>query len=211
MGLKENIESILSLQRKIIDVYKTSEQETPKQEPSGQETLEQETYHRIPNHKIEILLKDFESCIHDFLNFSLGYKEVQYTICGLSLIDAIIRVDTQVRNFTFHHNMILGDVGVAALYVYWIVKLRPINITDPRYINIDGYNNQVNELFAIHYLLSALVGAGKIELWDGHKGVNLSINHPFIKKLCHQLRYSELTADAMLVFANAIETGIFKT
>ncbi|MDR0455424.1 MAG: hypothetical protein LBH20_01905 [Treponema sp.] len=97
----------------------------------------------------------------------------------------------------------------AALYAYWIAKLRPIKITDSRYKNVDGYNNQINELFAIHYMLSALCGMGRIKLWDGHDGVKLLLDNPFIKRLRYSMRFRNFTIDSIIVLADAITTESF--
>ena len=199
MGIKETIKSMLKLESTITNIHQTLEQ-------TNNEQTSTYDYQRISPDDMILLLKDFQTCIADFLNSGLEYNKVKYTICGLILIDAILSVDKQIFNFKVARNMVLNTVEKAALFAYWIVKLRPISITDKRYINKDGYNNKINELFAIHYLISALVGTGKIVLFDGHKGANLSLSHPLIKRLSYEFRYSNLTADSILVLANTIVT-----
>ena len=98
----------------------------------------------------------------------------------------------------------------AALYAYWIAKLRPIMIIDPKYIDADGYNNKINEFFAIHYMLAALNGVGRIELWDGHTGIELTLNNPFIQRLWYSFRFRNITIDSIIVLADAITTDTFR-
>jgi hypothetical protein len=169
-------------------------------------------YQQIPCDEIENILRRLQSSIDDFLKIGLGYNvnKVQYTVCGLDLIDTIHRVDKRIHYFKVFHGMDCNEGKKAALYAYWIAKLRPIKITDPRYINADGYNNQVNELFAIHYMLSALKGMGRINLWDGHDGVDLKLDNPFLRRLRYSLRFRNFSIDSIIVLADAITTDTFR-
>ncbi|MDR0312654.1 MAG: hypothetical protein LBI14_03565 [Treponema sp.] len=167
-------------------------------------------YEQLSNDEISILLKDFQISIEDFfrgLEIPIG---IQYTVCGLDLIDTILRVDKRIHYFKIFHGMECNEGKKAALYAYWISKFRPIMITDPRYLNVDGYNNMINELFAIHYLLSALCGMKRIELGNGQNEINLSLKNPFIKRLWYSLRFRNFTIDSIIVLADAITTDTFK-
>jgi len=167
-------------------------------------------YQQLPNSEIKILLKDLQTKIDDFFRGLECGVNVQYTVCGLDLIDVILRVDKRIHYFQVFHGMDCNEGKKAALFAYWIVKFRPIIITDSKFINIDGYNNKVNELFAVHYMLSALCGIGRIKPWDGQDGVLLSLNNPFIKRLWYSLRFRNFTIDSIIVLADAITTDTFK-
>jgi len=168
-------------------------------------------YQQLPNSEIKKIMRELQTTIDDFLKIGLGYgNSVQYTVCGLDLLDVILRVDKRIHYFQVFHGMDCNECKKAALYAYWIAKFRPIMITDPKYINIDGYNNKINELFAIHYMISALHGMGRIKLWDGHDGVELLLNNPFIKRLWYSLRFRNFTIDSIIVLADAITTDTFK-
>lgn len=168
-------------------------------------------YQQLSNEDIALLLRDFNMSIADFFRGLDIPSDVSYTVCGLDLIDVILRVDKRIHYFQVFHKMICNEGKKAALYAYWIVKFRPIMITDPRYMNIDGYNNKINELFAIHYLLSALNGMGRIKtkFEDDKNGVELSLNHPFIKRLWYTFRFRNLPIDSIIVLADTITTDTF--
>jgi hypothetical protein len=73
-----------------------------------------------------------------------------------------------------------------------------------------GYNNHVNELFAIHYLLCVLCAGGKLQFWDGSKGIhNISLDHPYAYKLWYSFRFRNFTIDSMIVLADTITTETF--
>lgn len=169
----------------------------------------QGAYQRLSNEEIEEILKEFMIIIRDFFRGLEYPNDVEYTVFGIDLIDAIFRVDKRTHYFQIFHGMTCNEGKKAALYAYWIAKLRPIKITDDRYKNIDGYNNQINELFAIHYMLSALCGMGRIKLWDGHNGVELSLDNPFIKRLRYSMRFRNITIDSIIVLADTITTETF--
>jgi hypothetical protein len=149
------------------------------------------------------MLRTLEEEIDYFIHYTLGYaKDVQYAVCGLDLIDTIIRVDKRRVYFSVFHNMSINDCKKAALFAYWIVKFRPIKITDQRYISKVGYNTHVNEMFAIHYLLSALCAEERVHLWDGSTGVQIDLEHPYIEKLWYSFRFRNFTIDSMIVLAD---------
>jgi hypothetical protein len=153
------------------------------------------------------ILRCLQEEIDLFVHYVLNYpKDMEYSVCGLDVINAIIRVDKRQHYFRVFHNMEINDCKKAALYAYWIVKFRPIKIIDARFINKTGYNDKVNELFAIHWLICALKGAGKIKLWDGKEGVDLTLENPYLEELCYSLRFRNFTIDSIIVLADAINT-----
>jgi hypothetical protein len=167
-------------------------------------------YQRLSDSEINLLLQDLQNSIGDFFRRIELPSDVEYTVCGLDLIDVIIRVDKRIHYFKVFHEMDCNESKKAALFAYWIAKFRPIMITDKRYINTVGFNNEINELFAIHYLLEILVGMGRIKVWDGHEGVILTLNNPFIKRLKYSFRFRNITIDSIIVLADSITTDTLK-
>jgi len=166
-------------------------------------------YKRLSDNEINLLLQDLQDSIGDFFRRIELAHDVEYTVCGLDLIDVIIRVDKRIHYFKVFHDMECNESKKAALFAYWIAKFRPIMITDKRYKNTIGFNNEINELFAIHYLLEVLIGMGRIKTWDGSEGINLSLDNPFIKRLKYSLRFRNFTIDSIIVLADAITTDSF--
>lgn len=169
------------------------------------------TYQLLPHAEIKSILQCLEVTIDDFLNYTLGYGgKIEYSVCGLDLIDVIIRVDKRQHYYkVFHNNMNINEGKKAALFAYWITKLRPIKVIG-KHKNTPEYNDIVNELFAIHFLISALCGIGRIHLKDEHGGIELSLDNPFIEELRYSLRFRSIPIDSIIVLADSITTDTFK-
>jgi len=167
-------------------------------------------YQQLSKDEIKVILKDLQIKIEDFMRGLEYHGITKYTVCGLDLLDIILRVDKRIYYFKVFHGMDCNEGKKAALFAYWIVKFRPIMITDPKYIDVDGYNNKVNEMFAIHYMLSALCGMGRIKTGNDRRGVNLSLKNPFIERLWYSFRFRNITIDSIIVLADAIATDTFK-
>jgi len=152
----------------------------------------------------------FNEEISFFIHYVLGYGEnIRYSVCGLDIMEAIIRVDKRSTYFRIFHDMEINECKKAALYAYWIVKLRPIKFIDDEQINEPGFNDQVNELFAIHFLISVISGTGKIKPWNGSEGVEITMQNSYVQDLCYSFRFGNFTIDSMIVLADSITTDSF--
>jgi hypothetical protein len=153
------------------------------------------------------LLRQFIREFQTYLK-NLGYKEEQYSICGLDLIDIIIRVDKRLSYFRYFHNMKINDRKKAALYAYWIIKLRPVKIIDDNLKNKIEHA-KINEKLALNHLLGILVTRGRIKLGNGKDETVLNLHNKFFKELYYSFRFRNFTIDSMIVLADAINTQSF--
>ena len=111
--------------------------------------------------------------------------------------------------FKAETNNRINNEKKAALFAYWIAKLRPVTFTDAKLRNSKEHAD-VNEKLAVHHLLCALVDKGKVKLWDGKDGVLLDRDNKFIKELCYSFRFRNLPIDSMIILAESINTDSFK-
>jgi hypothetical protein len=70
-------------------------------------------YQRPPNDELIESVRYFDEEIEYFIHYVLGYgQNVRYCVCGLDIIDAIIRVDKRLSYFRiFHLISILSGIG----------------------------------------------------------------------------------------------------
>jgi hypothetical protein len=109
-------------------------------------------YKRIPYEDIEKLLQVFTKRFDEFLSLKGFPPEVGKHISSFTLIDIIVRVDKRKAYYQCFHNMEINECKKAALYAYWILKLRPFTITDAKYSKMTDACH-VNELFVIFLLV----------------------------------------------------------
>jgi len=166
-------------------------------------------YQMLPLNDIIIMLQALQEEFEDYLHYYLGYRKEQYVISGIDIIDAIVRVDKRRAYFRYFHGMGINNEKKAALFAYWIAKLRPVKFIDEKLKKCKTHVN-VNEKLAVNHLINVLVDKGKIKLWDGKEGVSFDENNKFIKELCYSFRFRNLSIDSMIVLAETITTNTFK-
>jgi len=174
-------------------------------------TSSDSSYRRPPDDELLEVIRYFEDEIKYFIHYVLGYSDnVNYVVCTLDIMDIIIRTDKRLYYFNIFHDMEVNECKKAALFAYWIAKLRPIKVIDDDHKDRLGFNDVINELFAIHLIIEILTGIDRIKHWDGTDGIDITLHNPYIKKLCYSLRFRNFTIDSMIVLADSITTDTFK-
>lgn len=168
------------------------------------------TYQRPSDDEIQRKVSCFEEELKDFVRGLEYPHDVQVSFCCLDIRTTVIRVDRRLTQYRIFDNTEANECKEAALYAYWILKLRPIKIIDSKYVDQLGYNDLINELFAIHVLIAPLVRIGRIKLWNGKEGVKITLGHPFIKKLWYTFRYRSHSANSLIILAESITTQSFE-
>ncbi|GHS93790.1 hypothetical protein FACS1894139_16750 [Planctomycetales bacterium] len=154
-------------------------------------------YQHIPTPNLLKMVGVLRDMIRKFLVEEEKYPDdLKFDISLLDLIDIVVRVDQRVDYFKFfHQEMKVNEAKRFGLFVYWIVRLRPIRIVDDRY-RIYPNSSRVNERFALHFLTA---GLRKLER---HQSL---VNDKCLQgMLLHSLRYRSITLDAMMVLADSI-------
>jgi hypothetical protein len=155
-------------------------------------------YERIPVEDIEKVLRLFENRFKDFLILK-GYPEnTGSSISHYNLIDIIIRVDKRKAYYQCFHNMEINECKEAALYAYWILKLRPFSITDDKYKgNADACN--INEAFVIHFIGLFLESTNRIKRTE-------NVKESYYKYLEYSFRFRNFSIDSFIVLIESIST-----
>jgi hypothetical protein len=170
-------------------------------------------YSDITDEELWEKAREFEVIIGDFVRGELLFTDKELFVCGLDILTAIIRVHRRLAHYNFFHDSKANECKEAALYAYWILKLKPIKIVDKAYSNKPGYNDIINERFAIHILISTLVAIKRVKLSDGRKGkrgIDLTVPNLFVEKLMHSFRYRNHTTGSLIILVESITTESFK-
>jgi len=155
-------------------------------------------YKRIPNKEIEIIIQTFHKTFDLFLQ-EKGYptgtgKYISY----FTLIDIIVRVDKRKAYYYCFHGMEISECKEAALYAYWILKLKPFSITDEKYKN-NADACTINESFVIYFIGFILEKIGRIKRTG-------NIKDSYRKFLEYSFRFRNFTIDSFVVLVESIST-----
>ena len=155
-------------------------------------------YERIPYESIEKIIQLFQRRFEEFLLLKGFPPETERHISLYALIDVIVRVDKRKAYYYCFHNMEINECKEAALYAYWIIKLRPFSITDKKYRNkFDACI--INESFAIFLIGLVLESTGRIKMTENMK-------NSYCNFLEYSFRFRSFSIDSFIVLIESIST-----
>jgi hypothetical protein len=94
--------------------------------------------------------------------------------------------------------MTVNECKVAALYAYWILKLKPFAIIDDRFKNRPA-SCTINESFAIYVIGAALYLTNRVKMTETTKGAYYNL-------LEYSFRFRNISIDAFVVLVESIAT-----
>jgi len=155
-------------------------------------------YERIPYEDIGNVIQVFYKRFEEFL-FLQGFPpETEKHISFFTLIDIIVRVDKRKTYYHCFHNMEINECKEAALYAYWIIKLRPFTITDIKYRKSTDAC-MINETFAIFLIGLILETTGRIKQ-------TVNIKNSYRNFLEYSFRFRNFSIDSFVVLIESIST-----
>jgi hypothetical protein len=155
-------------------------------------------YAQIPVVEIQEIIRIFYKRFMNFLPLKGFPSDTEYHISFLTLVDIIIRVDKRKAYYQCFHGMKINECKEAALYAYWILKLRPFSITDKRFRdNLDA--GCINEAFAIHLIGLVLETTGRIKQTN-------EIKNSYGEFLEYSFRFRNFSIDSFIVLVESIST-----
>ena len=156
-------------------------------------------YERIPLDQIEKSIKVFHGLFRSFLRLKNFSENTGFHISFYSLVDAIVRVDKRKAYYRYFHGMEINECKEAALYAYWILKLKPFTITDKAYVkNVDACT--INESFAIFMIALVLENTGRIRRTPS------SSKESYKRLLDYSFRFRDFSMDSLVVLVESIGT-----
>jgi hypothetical protein len=155
-------------------------------------------YDRISLAEISEIIKIFYYRFSSFL-FLKGFpSNIKCHISFITLVDMIVRVDKRKAYYYCFHGMKINECKEAALYAYWILKLRPFTIIDERFSNnLDVCC--VNEAFVIFLIGLVLESTKRIKRTS-------NIKDSYCKFLEYSFRFRNFSIDSFVVLVESIST-----
>jgi len=155
-------------------------------------------YERIPYKSIEKILMLFNKRFEEFLIYKGFPSNTEKHISFFTLLDIIVRVDKRKAYYYCFHDMEINECKEAALYAYWILKLKPFTITDEKYKNnIEACT--INESFVIFLIALILENTGRIKKTN-------NIKNSYLNFLEYSFRFRNFSIDSFIVLIESIST-----
>ncbi|GHU38631.1 hypothetical protein FACS1894190_00620 [Spirochaetia bacterium] len=154
-------------------------------------------YERLPNDELLATLRFFERAIPRFLFLKRKYPaDLKYDVSLIDVIDVIIQVDKRAKHYKyFHKGLEINEAKKIGIYIYWLLKFKPIRLLDDRY-RTKLYSVDINERFALTLLYATLHKLKRdTSLVKG--GV------PYYNELRYSFRFRTFTAGATMVLADS--------
>jgi hypothetical protein len=155
-------------------------------------------YTKMPYEKIYPIVAEFYRQFRHFLSIKGFPEDVQVHISVFDIVDMIARVDKRRAYYRCFHDMRINECKGAALYAYWILKLKPFTIIDGRFYNRPEVCN-INEAFAIYIIGAALFLTGRVKNTKEAKD-------SYYKLLEYSFRFRSFTIDSFIVLVESITT-----
>jgi hypothetical protein len=155
-------------------------------------------YERISQGEIENILQVLDERFKYFLRLKGFPPDTKIHISYFTLIDIIVRVDKRKAYYQCFHDMKINECKEAALYAYWILKLRPFTVTDDNFKN-DSETCCINESFVIHFIGLVLEKTGRIKQTS-------DIKDSYNKFLEYSFRFRNFSIDSFVVLIESIST-----
>ena len=155
-------------------------------------------YERIPYDRIKNILRVLYRQFDEFLMLKGFPPDTEKHISFISLVDIIVRVDKRKAYYYCFHGMEINECKEAALYAYWILKLRPFSITDKKYKNSIEVCN-INESFAIYLIGFILEKTDRIKMTANTKD-------SYRDFLEYSFRFRNFSIDSFIVLVESIST-----
>ena len=190
-------------------------------EQSFSNTANSPVFYKAPND--EAGLQDankLKNLIEKFITHSPDYGNgttVEFSVSYVAILNIFRRIDKREEYFRFFHKIEMSEKKYAALLAYWIIKFRPIRITEPRFVD-DYIAEEVNERFAV-FMIYSIVFELKEYSVDDLNTLFEKMEHAeelaeykqysYQSKLIYAFRYRAVSLDAMLTIVEGLTDDSF--
>lgn len=133
--------------------------------------------------------------INDHISPRKLSKEFRATVDGSTLAKVVRRVDITREYYKRFHDTSIAEYKVAALYAYWINKLKPVFVYNKE------LGEKINATFSLYLFYAGIRKKGKIR-----EHIDFEPNSEYIKHLLYAMQYDEITEKSMMLIGEAIKS-----
>lgn len=159
-------------------------------------------YEQMTVDELALQAASFERMLKMFLLITDYPSDLNYNVDIRAVVEIITRVDKRAAYYSFFHDgNKIHEMKRVGILVYWLLKFKPITITDNRITNgsLDEQEDafQVNEKFALSLVYSGLMNFGKMQTVPKKE----SAIH---KTLLYAFKYRELSQDSIMTLVYSL-------
>jgi hypothetical protein len=140
-------------------------------------------------HDVNYHLNEFYKYYKKVLELS-KIPSADVTVAKSVLVEIITRIEKRRVYFKVFYNSQMSELNEIALWAFWIVKLEPFKHKDQ--------NRPINELLALYFFFH------RIEQTARARGKRVRINERIIKVLFYDLRYRDISKEALMTLAESL-------
>jgi len=159
-------------------------------------------YEQMSIDELALEAASFEKMLKTFLVIAGYPSDLKYNIDVRAVVEIITRVDKRTVYYSFFHNgNKIHEMKRVGILVYWLLKFKPITITDDRVINgslhVLERAFEFNEEFALSLIYSGLMNFGEMKTIPQKD----SAIH---KNLLYAFKYRELSQDSIMTLVYSL-------
>jgi len=159
-------------------------------------------YEQMSIDELALQAASFERMVKTFLAISSYPTDIKYNVDVRAVVEIITRVDKRIAYYSFFHKgNKIHEIKRMGIFVYWLLKFKPIAITDDRVVNgnLDAQQKsfEFNEEFAVSIVYSCLMKFG------GMKTVPKK-DSAIHKSLLYAFKYRELSQDSIMTLVYSL-------
>jgi len=159
-------------------------------------------YEQMSVDELGLEAASFERMLKTFLIIAGYPNDLKYNVDVRAVVEIITRVDKRTAYYSFFHNgNKIHEMKRVGILVYWLLKFKPITITDDRVVNgnLDVLEKAFvfNEEFTLSLIYSGLMNFGEMKTIPKK-------DSEIHKNLLYAFKYRELSQDSIMTLVYSL-------
>jgi len=140
------------------------------------------------------LYREFQHFIS--INEPKVIEDEDVIVSKTSLAEIVLRVDKRKSYYVFFHNLEhISEFKEAALYAFWVIKLKPFKMLNTS----SQLADTINEYFAIHLILLTIK-----ECCSQKKKIYIHPCKSFIENAVYSFTFQDISKEALILFVETL-------
>ena len=159
-------------------------------------------FQNLEPHDMLFCLDEFDKSLKSCCEFwGFDYDKVEYPIPTLTRI--YNRIEQRRDYYLYFHSrpcnpMKMSETKQAALLAFWVIKYKPLTLSDDNDDTFAKHDATLNELFAVFIIHSI---ATELSV---RKDIDSYFNHNVLRNMAYNFAHRDLSKEAIIFYINAL-------